>query len=88
MASDITASWDTLQDQAISTATDWMRKAKEEIDAEFGQGYSKLHPELVVSLVRAASLDFTTSASIVVIQKIRDSGMLDVFFQKEPNDGV
>lgn len=53
----VTASFDTLMRQAPDTVALYLRKAKEEIDSVFGEGYAANNPELVAAFLNAASAD-------------------------------
>ena len=47
----------TLEQVAGDNVGDWMRQAVQNIDAEFGDGYAKAHPELVGSMIQASAID-------------------------------
>lgn len=64
----ITASPEEIMRQASMTAADSFRAAIETIDNEFGDGYAKKHPELIGSLVHAASSDLQTTSLVQAIQ--------------------
>ena len=66
----ITASADTLMRQASMTASDYMRAAVHEIDAQFGKGYAKAHPELVAAFMSTAAQDFHTGLMAATIQDL------------------
>jgi hypothetical protein len=57
----ITASVETLLNQAQDTATDYMVRAVGQIDETFGTGYAAKHPELVGAFMRTAAADFHTA---------------------------
>lgn len=65
---EITASNDTLLKQAPMTANEYMRKAIDAIDKEFGAGYAKGNPELVAAFMRTAAMDFHTSVYCRTLQ--------------------
>lgn len=46
-----------IERQAWGTANIWMEKAVNQIDAMFGDGYAKEHPELVGDFMKTAALD-------------------------------
>lgn len=47
---------DELAGQAGVTAAQWMRAAVDSIDATFGEGYAKKHPELVAGFMQLCRL--------------------------------
>jgi hypothetical protein len=51
----------TLMRRAWLTASDYMRFGVQEIDAQFGPGYAKAHPELLAAFMRTAAADFGAS---------------------------
>lgn len=57
----IDATPETLMTQAGDTADVWLGQAVRSIDATFGDGYAKDHPELVSAFLKAASFDWMTS---------------------------
>lgn len=61
MNNTVTADNATLFRQASMTAEEYLRKAKESIDAEFGEGHAKSHPELVAGFMQCAAADFHAS---------------------------
>lgn len=63
----ITASFDTLVDQAPSTAAVYLRAAKREIDSVFGEGYATKNPALVAAFIQAAASDMNTATSSKVL---------------------
>ena len=65
----ITASYDTLVDQAPETAGRYMREAVRQIDREFGDGYAAKNPNLVAAFIAASASDFTSSCSIIAVQE-------------------
>jgi hypothetical protein len=54
---DISASNETLLRQASMTANEYFDKAIEGIDARFGKGFAKAHPELIAAHMQAAAID-------------------------------
>jgi len=54
----ITAGYNTLIDQAVSTTKLNMNYACEEIDKTFGTGFANKHPELVIAFMQEVSKDF------------------------------
>jgi hypothetical protein len=65
---EITASSDTLVDQAPATAETYLRRAIEDIDNLLGEGYAKAHPELIAAYMQTAALDYGAS---IIAQQIR-----------------
>lgn len=70
MSTEITASWETLMNQASHTAENYMRDAITTIDQMFGAGYAKGHPELVAAYMNAAAQDFHATATVIAGQRI------------------
>ena len=68
----ITANADTLMEQAVLTASNYLYEAVRQIDAQFGKGYSREHPELVGVFMNVCAQDFGTSMRCAVEQ---DSSM-------------
>lgn len=58
----MTSSPDTLVEQAILTTSKYLGAAAEFIDAQFGKGYAKAHPELIGAFVQTCALDFAACA--------------------------
>lgn len=50
--------------QAPMTCQEWIPKAREIIDAEFGEGYAKEHPELVGNFLNACGSDQEAMATL------------------------
>lgn len=50
--------------QACETAATFLSSARREIDDQFGEGYAKDHPDLMVAFMAAASADARTYAII------------------------
>lgn len=63
MSDYITASFDTLFDQATSTTASYLATAKREIDRLFGEGYAAKNPALVAAFIQTAAADMHTSTS-------------------------
>lgn len=40
---------------------DWMRQAKQNLDAEFGNGYAEKNPELIGKMVLSSAIDNATT---------------------------
>ena len=68
----ITASVDTLMRQAALTAAEYMDKAVAEIDAKFGPGFSREHPELVGTFMQTAAMDYGATLIAQAVQRYRD----------------
>lgn len=64
----ITADLDHLVKDAMYGVSDFFRSAVKDIDAEFGNGYAKEHPELVASLVRCATDDWMRISTTAIAQ--------------------
>jgi hypothetical protein len=45
--------------QSVTNADWWMGQAVEKIDQQFGEGYAKAHPELIVGFIGVAERDYT-----------------------------
>ncbi len=57
----MTISPENLMKQASMTANEYFYRAIDTIDKQFGQGYAKSHPELIVGFMITAAKDFHTS---------------------------
>ncbi len=55
----ITASFDTLMNQASDSTTVYLRRAKSEIDSIFGDGYAIKNPQLIAAFIQAAATDMS-----------------------------
>ena len=55
------ASPETLMRQAVMTSAEYMSGAIREIDAKFGEGYAKKHPELVAAFINSCAMDYATN---------------------------
>lgn len=64
----ITASYDTLLNQASDTADGYFKRAVDSIDNLFGDGYAAKHPELVIALAKIAHEDFCNSCQLEFLQ--------------------
>ena len=69
----ITASLPDLYSQAFETARECFGKAIRVIDEEFGEGYSKKHPEIVGMYMQTIVADLNTSVIGKKLQEIGDS---------------
>ncbi|SEK11718.1 hypothetical protein [Achromobacter sp. NFACC18-2] len=70
MSEFIEANLDTLYILAEKRAESYMRTAETQIDSIFGDGYAKAHPELMAAFMKAASDEFTRTATAKVLQSI------------------
>ncbi|RYF25593.1 MAG: hypothetical protein EOO23_08930 [Comamonadaceae bacterium] len=61
MSDQITASFDTLLQQATQTSAQYLRHAKRDIDELFGDGYAAKNPSLVAAYMQTAAADFSSS---------------------------
>jgi hypothetical protein len=68
----IEASYDTLMNQAGSTAHRYLADAINAIDQELGEGYAAKHPELMAAFIRTAATDFAAAAQAVALQDLGD----------------
>ena len=66
---DITASYETLMNQAPSTVELYMLEGANIIEKQFGQGYAFKHPELLSAFIIACSNDFATACITKAIQQ-------------------
>jgi hypothetical protein len=57
----ITADAATLMRQAHGTANEYLINGVRDIDAVFGAGYAKAHPELLAAYMKTAALDLLTT---------------------------
>lgn len=70
MSEFIEADLDTLYTLAQKRAESYLRTAETQIDAIFGSGYAKEHPELIAAHMKTASDEFTRTATAKVLQGI------------------
>lgn len=66
----IEGSAETLMRQASITSNDYFLKAIENIDNQFGEGYSKDNPELIGSFMVSSSNDYLAQAITSALQEI------------------
>ncbi len=66
----IEANLDTLFTLAQSRTESYLRTAETQIDAVFGGGYAKEHPELIAAFMKTASDEFTRTATAKVLQNL------------------
>jgi hypothetical protein len=71
--SDVTRDSKTMMDQASMTACYWMDRIVADVDASFGEGFSKEHPNLIGVLVQAAAIDELSGSVRIAGQDIRDA---------------
>jgi hypothetical protein len=69
----ITASIETLVEQAPWTTKMHMREAIKDIDSFFGEGYAKENPELLGQYIRACSNDVLNASITSALQDISES---------------
>ena len=67
---EVTASNDTLFEQAPYTAKSYLLSAIEDIDAALGAGHAKKNPELVAAYIMACTADLNTSMSTRAIERV------------------
>jgi hypothetical protein len=63
----VTASFDTLLNQASMTASDYLAKAKLEIDKAFGEGYAAKNPALVAAFMQTCAADMGAATNAKVL---------------------
>lgn len=68
----ITASWSKISEDGVSAAINYFNSAIETIDKEFGEGYSKQHPELVSSFMNAAATEAQGTYIAKTIQELAE----------------
>lgn len=64
----ITASYETLMDQATETAKFYFHTAIQVIDDEFGLDYAKKNPALLSEFMKCASEDYRQSMEMIMAQ--------------------
>ena len=69
----ITASIETLVEQAPWTTKMYMREAIKDIDSFFGDGYAKENPELLGQYIRSCSNDVLSASITSALQEISES---------------
>ncbi|NQY21457.1 MAG: hypothetical protein HRT40_09135 [Campylobacteraceae bacterium] len=69
----ITASMETLVEQAPWTTKMYFKEAIKDIDELFGEGYAKANPELVGQYIRSCSNDVMTGCITSALQEISES---------------
>lgn len=67
-AGEITASFETLLDQASMTTQTYFNEAIRRIDEQFGDGYAKKHPELLGAFIQSSASDLNGA---VLAQQVR-----------------
>lgn len=65
----ITASYETLANQAPMTVQGYLNNAVKIIDDIFGTGYAKCHPELVSAFIAACAKDYGDTLLCKTIQE-------------------
>lgn len=63
----------TLMRQAPATIYEYFTEAIRVIDAAFGEGYAKKHPELVSAFITACTQDFETAMKAKYLSVLSDS---------------
>ena len=63
--------------QAPMTCHEWMYKAVETIDNQFGEGYAKEHPELVGDFLKACGSDQEAMATLHLAEIIEGTEFYD-----------
>lgn len=66
----IEANLDTLFTLAQSRTESYLRTAETQIDAIFGAGYARAHPELIAAFMKTASDEFTRTTTAKVLQNL------------------
>ena len=66
----IEANLDTLFTLAQSRTESYLRAAETQIDAVFGAGYAREHPELIAAFMKTASDEFTRTTTAKVLQNL------------------
>ena len=69
----MSASLETLMEQASMTAHQYFHAAIKTIDAKFADGYAEKHPELIGAFLQAAATDFHTAVFAQELQKAASS---------------
>lgn len=81
----ILADNETLFRQAPSTAQDYMMNAVKDIDAYFGKGFAKAHPELIAAYMQTAAIDMSGAVIARAIETLASA--VELLEPKEPTDG-
>ena len=68
----IEASAETLMKQASMTSSEYFRKAIEDIDSIFGEGYAKSNPQLVGDYMKTSAMDFLAASITSGLQDISE----------------
>lgn len=74
--SPVTASPESLMEQAPETVARFLRNAVEKIDKEFGEGFSKENPALVGVFIHACLVDLNQASGAQNIQAVA-SALID-----------
>ena len=66
-------------EQSHKSAHDWMLRAVEAIDRQFGDGFARAHPELVGAYMQTCAIDFAATSGVAELSAalIRLADMLD-----------
>lgn len=69
----IQAGNETLFRQAPATAHDYMTNAVKDIDAYFGKGFAKAHPELIAAYMQTAAIDMSGAVIARAVETLADA---------------
>ena len=88
----IQAGNETLFRQAPATAQDYMINAVKDIDAYFGKGFAKAHPELIAAYMQTAAIDMSGAVIARAVETLADaveqvSTAIEEAKQGEPDHG-
>ena len=64
---------DETKARAPAAAAHYFRAAVAAIDAEFGEGYARAHPELVAAMVQAAAIDAAVNAGRIASRETNET---------------
>ncbi len=67
---EIKASWKKLMEDASGASRYYMSEAADAIDAKFGKGYAKAHPELVGQYMKVAVYEYRSNCIAKVLYDI------------------
>ena len=63
----------TLMRQASMTSSEYFRKAIEDIDNEFGEGFAKANPQLIGDYMKTSAIDYLAGSITIALQDISET---------------
>lgn len=60
----------TYEQEAGDNVGNWLRQAIQNLDAEFGDGYAKSHPELMQTMIIASTIDANATCLLNILNEL------------------